>query len=205
MRLCGDDIVEAKMVAGPAGFAVACFGKEEFETETPNLLLEASKPVMKRPSVLKDPATSLRASPPAVPEASAGEEDELEDSEGVVDPEEPEDPEDPEEESLDPESLPSSRSVCAAASSQCQPGAVASATTPRTYHKMFYKSSNKYGIRQKFFSHQQIFQFDRSGMPREILDRLAQQVLDRLHSGMGEKEAGEWVKRQVSGNGEDLE
>ena len=53
VRLCGDDIVEAKMVAGPDGFAVACFGKEEFETEMPNLLLEASKPVMKRPSVEK--------------------------------------------------------------------------------------------------------------------------------------------------------
>jgi len=198
VRVCGDAIIKAKMVTGPGGFALAYFDKEEFETEMPNLLLLSCKPVLKRP------AAALRAfGAAAACDTSGCEEGEEE--------EEPEDIQDSDGLAL-AEAVSSEASVSVstagtagtAASSHFK-AAEAEAAQRRTYHKMYYKQTNKVGIRQNLFSHKQIFQFGFSGMPRDALDRLADQVLDRLHSGMGEVAAGEWVKGQIASIRQDVE
>ena len=67
----------------------------------------------------------------------------------------------------------------------------------KTYQKMWYKNSNSFGIRQKFFAKRQIFAIRANGKPKEFLENVASSVIAKLESGeLNEEQAQEWARAQ---------
>jgi hypothetical protein len=168
----------ATMRAGQKGFAEAQFeGGDWVETEMPNLMLLPSP--LKRPAArkpLKRPASSLQGEEPA--EAAT-------ESEGAAEEVEAEaEEEDEEEEEAEAEAK-------AATTPEVKPAPA------KGYIKMWYKNNNSYGFREKGQGGRQIGSIIGKTMQKAEMEKVADQVLDKLHAGQNALQVICWARTKM--------
>jgi hypothetical protein len=70
-------------------------------------------------------------------------------------------------------------------------------TSSMQYSKMYYKAQNAYGFRQLSGCKSQVFQVLNKLWPKEKLEQLANETLQKLNSGQNVLAVAEWAKAQA--------
>ena len=179
----------AVMRPGEGQFAMAAFeGEVEFESELPNLLLEAqAQAALKRPAArTKSTAKGSKKRKRASQAAQTGpslEEDEEEEEEEIQE--------------LDCTWPKEVEEEPAEASPAVEVEEVEFEPSGRTYSKMRYPTG-AFAIRQKQPPKSQLFQFKKKGAEEAALSSLADQVISKLEAGeLSESMAKLWVAEQL--------
>jgi hypothetical protein len=179
-------IVEASMLPGPAGFAMATFpGESPRATELPNLLLLPIRPALKRPAARRVSAqpAAARSHAGARQEHGPSEEDPQEEGE--------EEPQAPEQALLPHVPVVAEEEGLEAPAGPSPPGC-------RSYGRMWYKAVAAVAVRQRGGQKRQVFQLRGGGRTRQELEALADTCITKLEAGeWSEQQAKEWGQAQL--------
>jgi hypothetical protein len=178
----------AIMTPGPAGFARSAFDSElPCETEIPNLMLHPLPHVMKKPAAARGRKRD---------QVEVEEEADAEDAGAAEEDLEAEDAEQDEEDDTAPPAQLAPAELAPAKRQAARNRATAPAVgQPKTYLKMFYKNTGAFGFRERGGG--QVFQLVCKKMPKAQLEKLADQVLDRLNAGQNVLAVRDWAKEQL--------